>query len=120
MFCSLMRYGFLCLVFLSWNARGEVVTIASGSFLKSQNFSVVMHQPFFAVAASLEAEPQDVDRQFDRSESKSQHAQRMNRNLSVGVLSLLILLVVGRALLLWQIARNRKKLAQENILETKA
>ncbi len=43
----------------------------------------------------------------------------MNRNLSVGVLSLLILLVVGRALLLWQIARNRKKLAQENILEIK-
>ena len=113
-----MRCKFLCLVFLSWNAQGKAVTMTS-VVPEPQSASAIVGQPFFAVV-SAEAEPQDVDREFDQGESQSQHAQRMNRNLSIAAVSVLILLVVGRALLLWQIARNRKRLAQENILETKA
>ena len=74
----------------------------------------------FATVAAPAAGPQDADPQLDEPESRSQHAARVNRNLMVATSSILSLFVLCRIVLLWQIARHRKKLARENLLETKA
>jgi preprotein translocase subunit SecG len=70
-----------------------------------------------AMATPLESEASAADSQ---SESRSQRAARMNSNLLTGTIVVLALFVVLRLMLVWQISRKRKKLAQNNILEGEA
>lgn len=47
------------------------------------------------------------------AESRSRQAIRFNRNLLIGTISVLSFFIVCRLVLLWQIARHRKRLPRE-------
>ena len=115
----LIRSGLVCLALAAQMFAAIAVQPAPAAMpLKPP---VVLNLPnALAVVAAPESEPADVDRQFDEPESHSQHAARVNRNLMTATVSILALFVLCRIILLWQISRNRKKQARENLLETKA
>ena len=115
----LIHYGLMCLAlaaqtFLAFADQPSRSTMPVQSPLV-QNWPAAL-----AVVAAPDSEPADVGRQFDEPESHAQHAARINRNLMTATVSILALFVLCRIVLLWQIARARKKQARENLLETKA
>ena len=119
---GIMRYGLVCLALTAQSLRLCAVPPA--------NQELAVPRPAFVVNAGalpaslatveIETEPTDVDREFPATESRSQHAARVNRNLKIATGCTLTLFVLCRILLLWQISRRRKKQARENLLETKA
>ena len=119
---GIMRYGLVCLALTAHS-----LTLRAAPPL---NQELAVPRPAFVgdagvLPASLapvatDAEPADVDREFPDTESRSQHAARVNRNLKIATGCTLTLFVLCRILLLWQISRRRKKQARENLLETKA
>ncbi len=114
---TMTRYGLLCLMLWVGNLVAFTANVRPPEISAAQFF--VQPSPFFAAAAP-DAVPADVDREFGETESKSHHAQRMNRDLIVIAVLILTTMVIFRIVLLWKIAQDRKRLAKENILETKS
>jgi hypothetical protein len=75
-----------------------------------------------AVAAAPDSQPVATNLQFGPTESRTQHANRVNRDLAVTTSLILSVFVLLRILMLWQRTHNRKKLVQINLNppETKA
>jgi hypothetical protein len=75
-----------------------------------------------AVTAAPDGQPAGADLQLGPTESRTQHANRVNREIAVISSAILAMFVLCRILLLWQRTHNRKKLVQVNQTppETKA
>jgi len=117
MFGHLIKCGFLCLALAGWISTTHVG--AAAVFSKAQP-SHSQLTPLLGQATSLQAEAQIADDQSENAESHSERSARINRNLLVGTITVLTLFVLFRLLLVWQISRNRKKMAQNNLLEGEA
>lgn len=111
-----IRCGLSCLAFL-WMAPGvEAALWQKATYSESQTFGglhpvQVQSGHLFAQAAPVGLEAQAIGNQSDETGSRSEQSARLNRNLLTGAVTILTLFVAFRLLLVWQIARNRKKLA---------
>lgn len=119
-----IRYGLSCLAFL-WMAPGvEAALWQKATYSESQTFGglhpvQVQSGHLFAQATPVDLEAKAIENQSEEIGSRSDQSARLNRNLLTGAITILTLFVAFRLLLVWQIARNRKKLAQD-ILEGEA
>ena len=116
MFGHFMKCGFLCLTLAVWfsTAHTGVAAVSSEALPNHLQLTPLLGQ------ASLQAETQFADDQGEDAETHSERSTRINRNLLVSTIAILTLFVLFRLLLVWQISRNRKKMAQNNLLEGEA
>lgn len=117
MFGYFIKCGFLCLTLFGGlsTANARVATLSPEARHDHPPLT-----PLFGVATSMQAEAQIADDQNEDAESHSERSARINHKLLVGTAAILTLFVVFRLLLVWQISRNRKKMAQNNLLEGEA
>lgn len=106
-----IRCGLSCLAFL-WLVSGvEAALLQKALHSEPQIQMPSVH--LFAQAAPVDLGAQTVESQSDETGSRSQQSAQLNRNLLTGAVTILTLFVLFRLLLVWQIARNRKKRAQD-------
>jgi hypothetical protein len=126
MWIGQMRCGWLCLCV----TLQPLTTRAAQDFVQpveSKTLSMVAAFPAtwpvtFAQAISPAGQPADADLQLGPTESRTQHAARVNRMLTLVTSLILGAFVLCRIFLLRQISHNRRKLVQATINppETKA
>ncbi|MCX6895976.1 MAG: hypothetical protein NTZ16_10865 [Verrucomicrobia bacterium] len=117
MFGHFTKCGLLCLALAGWLSATHTGVAAASPEAQPNHLQL---SPLLGLATSLQAETQIADDQSEGAESHSERSARINRNLLVGTIVILTLFVLFRLLLVWQISRNRKKMAQNNLLEGEA
>lgn len=123
MWNGLIRCGLLCLCMAAqpWTTRASQ---SSAQSIEPGAVSIATAggPAVLAVAAAPDSQPVATNLQFGPTESRTQHANRVNRDLAVTTSLILSVFVLLRILMLWQRTHNRKKLVQINLNppETKA
>ena len=113
-----MRCGLICLALACWPSRMHAAPLPDASrplsacLAKTAQGIHLRLQPLFTLEASQGTETQTAARDFENTESRSQRATRINRNLLVATAAILTVFVIFRLLLHWQISRERKKMSQ--------
>lgn len=112
-----IRCGLSCLIFL-WMVSGVKAALLQKA-AHSEPQTQIPSDYLFAQATPIDLGAPAIENQSDETVSRSDQSARINRNILTGAITILTLFVAFRLLLVWQIARNRKKLAQA-ILEGEA
>jgi len=119
MWNDLIKCGLLCLCMATqpWEARASQASAQSSGparVLNLTGFGVTL-PVLMADVSSPAGQPAEPDLQLGPTESRTQHAVRVNGDIAIITSAILSVFVLLRILLLWQRTHNRKKLIQVNI-----
>jgi hypothetical protein len=119
MWNGLIKCGLLCFCMAAqpWTTHASQATAQTyepGLVYNLTGFRAVA-PVILADASSPSSQPAEPDLPNGPTESRTQHAVRINGDIAVITSSILAVFVLLRILLLWQRTHNRKKLIQVNI-----
>ena len=119
MWNGLIKCGLLCLCMaaqpcMSYASQASAQSYEPGRILNLTGFGVRL-PVVLADVSSPAGQPAEPELQLGPTESRTQHAVRVNGNIAIITSSILAVFVLLRILLLWQRTHNRKKLIQVNI-----